>query len=144
MKKRVLILCTGNSARSQMAEALVNTRCGDHWEAFSAGTDPAAQVNPYALRALDEIGISASEAYPKPATSFSGEPFDMVLTVCDGAAEHCPMWPGQGERVHIGFPDPAQVTGDDQTVMSAFRSVRDGMEAQILPLLSSYIGGDVW
>ena len=91
MKRRVLILCTGNSARSQLAEALVNARLGDTWEAYSAGTQPAAAVNPFALAVLAEVGIQPSGSHPKHISGFIGQPFDVVITVCDEAAEHCLM-----------------------------------------------------
>lgn len=137
MKRRVLILCTANSARSQLAEALVNTRLGDEWEAFSAGTQPAARVNPNALAVLTEIGIQTEGSHPKPISTFFGQPFDVIITVCDDAAENCPVWPGQGKRLHIGFPDPAQVTGDDETVLAAFRQTREAIIERLLPVLKA-------
>jgi arsenate reductase (thioredoxin) len=135
MKKQVLVLCTGNSARSQMAEAIINARRGDQWQAVSAGTQPAAQVNPYALRALAEIGIETVGSTPKHINSFSGQFFDLVITVCDDAAENCPIWPGQGKRLHISFPDPARAEGDDAAKETVFRSVRDDIERRILSAL---------
>lgn len=132
MKKRVLILCTGNSARSQMAEAIINTLRVDQWEAVSAGTAPAERVNPYALRALKEIGIFTEGSRPTHIQEFLGRSFELVITVCDDAAENCPVWPGQGERVHVGFPDPAQATGTDSEIMQAFRTVRDDIRERIL------------
>jgi arsenate reductase len=134
-KRRVLILCTGNSARSQLAEALVNARLGGEWEAFSAGTKPAPQVNPAALAVLDEIGIQAQSSYPKHLSTFFGQPFDVIITVCDDAAENCPVWPGQGQRVHIGFPDPAEVTGNHEIILAAFRQTRDAIAERLLPVL---------
>jgi arsenate reductase len=131
-KQRVLILCTGNSARSQMAEAIINARRGDQWQVFSAGTQPAAQVNPYALRALAEIGIETAGTTPKHLSQFTGQPFDLVITVCDDAAENCPVWLGQGKRLHIGFPDPAEATGSDDEILAAFRDVRDAIAVNIL------------
>ncbi len=92
MKRQVLILCTGNSARSQMAEALVNHSRGDQWEAFSAGTHPTGYVHPDAINALAEIGIDASRARSKSIDEFRGKPFDAVITVCDDAAEECLVW----------------------------------------------------
>ena len=137
-KHRVLVLCTGNSARSQMAEAIINNRRGDVWEAVSAGTQPAAQVNPYALRALAEIGIQTEGTRPKPISTFMGQGFDVVITVCDDAAENCPVWPDQGKRVHVGFPDPATVEGDDAAKLAAFRQARDAIEERILDTLDEY------
>lgn len=135
---RVLILCTGNSARSQMAEALVNARLGPRWHAESAGTQPAARVNPFALEALAEIGIAHPNARPKSMTEYYGQAFDAVITVCDDAAENCPMWPGQGRRLHIGFPDPAAVEGTDADKRAAFRTVREAIADRLLPALSAF------
>jgi arsenate reductase len=139
-QRRVLVLCTGNSARSQMAEALINAR-QPHWQAVSAGTQPADRVNPYALRALDEIGIQPADAKPKHVRQFIGAPFDLVITVCDDANENCPVWLGQGRRIHIGFPDPAKVTGNDQAIMAAFRQVREAIERQIVNRLDDWLAG---
>lgn len=136
--RRVLILCTGNSARSQMSEALINARRGDQWEAVSAGTVPAERVNPYALRALAEIGIVTDGSRPKHIDEFVGQPFDMVITVCDDAAENCPVWFGQGERVHESFPDPAKATGSDEAILAMFREVRDDIERRVLGVLDRF------
>ncbi|MEZ0397398.1 MAG: arsenate reductase ArsC [Anaerolineales bacterium] len=124
--KKVLFLCTGNSCRSQMAEAIVNARMGDTWQAVSAGTKPAGYVHPKAIAALAEIGIQ-HEGRSKQADEFRGEDFDLVVTVCDSAAEECPVWLGKGKRVHHSFFDPAKT--DD---MADFRRVRDEI-AQIIP-----------
>lgn len=131
-KSKVLFLCTGNSCRSQMAEAIVNYRVGDRWEAVSAGTKPTGFVNPKALAALAEIGIKHT-GRSKPADEFRGVDFDLVVTVCDSAAEECPVWLGKGKRVHHSFPDPAKT--DD---MNDFRKVRDDMEREIISLLVNY------
>jgi arsenate reductase (thioredoxin) len=136
-KKKVLILCTGNSCRSQMAEAVVNHFIGGHWQAFSAGTQPAGYVHPMALQALAEIGIH-HEGESKSVDRFRGENFDAVITVCDDAAENCPVWLGKGKRVHIGFPDPAKVEGSDAEKMSVFRQVRDDIRARIVPYLQAF------
>ena len=136
--KRVLFLCTGNSCRSQMAEAIVNARAGAEWHAVSAGTRPAGFVHPSALRALAEIAIDASAAQCKSIEAFRGESFDLVVTVCDQASEECPLWLGMGIRVHMGFPDPARTTGSDTEVMAAFRSVRDDIERRTLALLGEW------
>jgi len=136
MKRKVLFLCTGNSCRSQMAEAIVNARLGGMWEAVSAGTRPAGYVHPKALAALSEIGIQHT-GRSKPADEFRGVDFDLVVTVCDAAAEECPVWLGKGKRVHHSFPDPARVVGTDAEVMNAFRAVRDDMERKIIKLLDS-------
>ncbi len=132
--KRVLFLCTGNSARSQMAEALVNHLLGGQWQAFSAGTRPAARVDPLALAALREIGVEHPGARIKSIDEFRTAEFDVVVTVCDDAAEECPVWLGPGRRVHIGFRDPAGGSLDD------FRAVRDAIRAKIIPFLES--GGE--
>lgn len=137
MKQKVLILCTGNSARSQMAEALINAKRGDRWEAVSAGTQPAAQVNPYAIAALKEVGIMTQGSMPTHIREHLNKPFDLVVTVCDDAAENCPVWPGQGERVHVGFPDPAKADGTSDQILGIFQQVRDDIEAQLLPLIDS-------
>ena len=135
MKRKVLFLCTGNSARSQMAEAIVNARLGAEWEAMSAGTRPTGAVHPAAIRALQEIGISHT-GRSKSADEFRGVPFDLVVTVCDDAAENCPVWLGRGKRVHLGFPDPAKATGTEEQVLAAFRAVRDDIARQVPALLN--------
>jgi arsenate reductase len=135
MKRKVLVLCTGNSCRSQMAEALINDRRGEQWQAFSAGTRPEKAVNPYALRVLAEIDIHPDQATPQHLDAYMGEPFDLVITVCDSAAESCPVWPGQGERIHIGFPDPAAATGSEDEILPVYRQVRDGIADQVLAAL---------
>jgi len=134
MKKRVLILCTGNSCRSQMAEAIINHFAGDQWQAFSAGTQPSGYVHPLALKALEEIGIQHSRD-SKSVNRFRGEEFDVVITVCDDAAENCPVWLGKGKRVHIGFPDPAKAEGSEDEKMDVFRQVRGDIQSRILAYL---------
>ena len=131
-KRKVLFLCTGNSCRSQMAEAIVNARLGDEWEAVSAGTKPAGHVHPKALVALAEIGIQ-HQGRSKLADEFRSGDFDLVVTVCDSAAEECPFWLGKGKRLHHGFLDPAKT--DD---MDDFRKVRDNIANEIIALLESY------
>jgi arsenate reductase (thioredoxin) len=127
---QVLFLCTGNSCRSQMAEAIVNARLGETWEAVSAGTKPAGYVHPKALAALAEIGIQHS-GRSKSVDEFRSMDFDLVVTVCDSAAEECPVWLGKGKRIHHSFPDPART--DD---MEHFRAVRDAIEREICQLLT--------
>jgi arsenate reductase len=129
MKRKVLFLCTGNSCRSQMAEAIVNAKLGEMWEAVSAGTKPAGYVHPKALAALSEIGIQ-HEGRSKLADEFKGVDFDLVVTVCDSASEECPVWLGKGKRTHHSFPDPA-ITDN----MDDFRKVRDDIEIEITKLL---------
>jgi len=142
MKRRVLFLCTGNSCRSQMAEAIVNARLGDDWEAVSAGTQPADYVHPKAVTALAEIGIDWQGRTSKHADRFRDVPFDLVVTVCDDAAENCPLWLGQGRRVHLGFPDPARATGSEDEIMDVFRTVRDAIADQVPALLRQWKGAD--
>ena len=132
--KKVLFLCTGNSCRSQLAEAIINARLGDTWQAVSAGTKPAGYVHPKALQALSEIGIK-HEGRSKLADEFKSVDFDLVVTVCDSAAEECPLWLGKGKRVHHSFPDPAKAEGTDEEVMNVFRSVRDDIEKEMVKLL---------
>lgn len=133
-KRKVLFLCTGNSCRSQMAEAIVNAHMGEEWEAYSAGTKPADLVHPKALAVLAEIGIQ-HQGRSKAADEFRGVAFDLVVTVCDDAAENCPVWLGKGRKIHLGFPDPAKVRGSDQEVMEVFRRVRDDLARQLPELL---------
>lgn len=135
-KRKVLFLCTGNSCRSQLAEAIVNARLGDSWEAVSAGTKPAGYVHPKALAALAEIGIQHS-GRSKLADEFRGQDFDLVVTVCDSAAEECPVWLGRGKKLHHSFPDPAKAEGSDEQVMAAFRAVRDDIAREIPALLAA-------
>lgn len=130
-KRKVLFLCTGNSARSQLAEALVNAQLGDEWEAVSAGTKPAGFIHPKALAALAEIGIQHT-GRSKLADEFRGVDFDLVVTVCDSTAEECPIWLGKGKRLHHSFPDPAKT---DQ--MDDFRKVRDDIGRKIIALLEA-------
>ena len=133
-KRKVLFLCTGNSCRSQMAEAIVNARLEKEWEAFSAGTKPTGQVHPKALLVLEEIGIR-HQGRSKLADEFRGVDFDLVVTVCDDAAENCPIWLGTGMKKHLSFPDPAKVKGNNEEVMAVFRSVRDDLVRQLPALL---------
>lgn len=115
-----------------MAEAIVNARLGERWEAVSAGTKPAGYVHPKALAALEEIGIR-HQGRSKLADEFRAEAFDLVVTVCDSAAEECPLWLGKGRRIHHGFPDPAKT--DD---MEDFRKVRAAIERELIPLLENF------
>jgi arsenate reductase len=137
MTRKVLFLCTGNSCRSQMAEAIVNARLGGKWEAVSAGTRPAGHVHPMALAALSEIGIRHM-GRSKLVDEFRGVDFDLVVTLCDPAAEECPAWLGKGKRIHHSFPDPAKAEGTDDEIMQVFRFVRDELEREMVKLLSQY------
>ena len=135
-KKRVLILCTGNSCRSQMAEGFINHALGGTWQAESAGTQPSGHVHPMAVKVMAEIGIDISGAKSKSVDLFLGTPFDEVITVCDEAREICPVWPGQGHRSHIRFEDPAQATGSEAQRLAVFRRVRDEIHEQVVGFLA--------
>jgi len=124
MKKRVLILCTGNSARSQMAEGLLRHDAGDRFEVESAGTHPS-HVRPEATVVMRELGIDISGHRSKSVDEFAGRQFDYVLTVCDRARETCPVYPGHANRLHRAFEDPAAVKGTEEERLAAFRRVRD-------------------
>lgn len=132
--RKVLFLCIGNSARSQMAEAIVNARYSNGWQAFSAGTRPTGFVHPMAIRVLREISIE-HRGESKGAEQFRSEDFDLVVTVCDDAAEECPVWLGKGRGVHLGFRDPAKAEGTDEERLAVFRQVRDEMVNRIPHLL---------
>jgi arsenate reductase (thioredoxin) len=123
-KQRVLILCTGNSARSQMAEGLLRHDAGERFEVESAGTRPG-HVRPEAIAAMREIGIDISGHRSKSVDEFKDQSFDLVLTVCDNARETCPVYPGHGQRLHRSFDDPAAVRGSEEDRLAAFRRVRD-------------------
>jgi arsenate reductase len=129
-KKRVLILCTGNSARSQMAEGLLRQMGGDRFEVFSAGVSPT-RVRPEAIEVMKEIGIDISNHHSKSVEQFSGQEFDYVITVCDNANEQCPVFPGRTQRLHWGFDDPAAVEGDEDARLAVFRRVRDEIAQQL-------------
>jgi arsenate reductase (thioredoxin) len=124
MKKRVLILCTGNSARSQMAEALLGHDAADRFEVESAGTKPG-QVRPEAIAVMKELGIDISGHRSKHVDEFQGQSFDYVLTVCDNAKESCPVFPGQAKRIHKAFADPAAYQGTEEGRLALFRRVRN-------------------
>jgi len=129
-KARVLILCTGNSARSQMAEGLLRHLGGGRYEVFSAGTKPVG-VNPLAIEAMREWGIDISTQRSKSVAEFAGHTFAAVITVCDSAAEQCPVFPGAPRRVHWSLSDPAAVSGTQAEKLAAFRQVRDELERRI-------------
>jgi arsenate reductase len=120
-KFRLLFLCTGNSARSQMAEALLNWKGKGRFQAASAGSRPAAKVNPYALETLREYGVPWTGHPPRSVEGLEGEAWDFVITVCDRAKESCPIFPGQPVIAHWGMPDPAEVEGDEAAKRAAFR-----------------------
>jgi len=136
MKQRLLILCTGNSARSQMAEGLARHLAGDRFEVFSAGTKPS-KVNPLAIKAMAEIGLDISGQRSKHLNEFINQPFDYVLTVCDDAAEACPVFPGRAQRLHWSFADPALTTGTEAERLQSFREVRDGFAVKFADWLTT-------
>ena len=125
MSKRILILCTGNSCRSQMAEGFLKS-FDSSLEVFSAGTKTASRVHPKAIQVMSEIGIDLSKNYPKTVEQFLSQPFDYVITVCGNAKETCPVFIGDVKhRLHIGFDDPADATGTEEKILVEFRRVRD-------------------
>ena len=137
MKKlRVLFLCTGNSARSQMAEALLRKLAGDRYEVHSAGLEPTV-IHPLTVKVLEEIGIDTSKQYAKPLTDFIEKAqFDYLITVCSNAEERCPFFPGVGQRLHWPFEDPAAFEGGKEEKMAFFRSIRDHIQAKVQHWLS--------
>ena len=128
-KKRVLVICTGNVARSQMAEGLLRHLAGDKTEVFSAGLIPS-YVRPNAIEAMKELGIDISHHRSKSLNEFVDTPFDYVITVCDYAAQYCPTFPGEAKRIHWSIKDPV-VIGDDEAQLEAFRSARDDLKGRI-------------
>ncbi len=122
---RVLFLCTGNSARSQMAEGMARAWGGPGLEASSAGSHPAERVHPMAVAAMQEIGLDIGGNVPMHLERFLGERWDYVITVCDRARDACPVFPGDAERIHWGFDDPAAAEGSNEQRMAVFRRVRD-------------------
>lgn len=125
---RILVLCTGNSCRSQMAEAFLSRAGGERVAVRSAGTRPST-VHPLTIRVLAELGIDWSAARSKSMTEFLDEPFDLVVTVCDDAREACPVFPGGGRRIHRAFRDPALATGTEEERVAVYRAVRDEIRA---------------
>lgn len=127
---RVLFVCTGNSARSQMAEAILRRDAGDRFEAFSGGADPRP-INPLTVRVLAEAGIDISGATSKPVSRFLGQSFDYVITLCDRARVSCPIFPGGGQTLHWGLDDPAEATGTEAERLAAFRRSLTEVSARI-------------
>ena len=123
-KQKVLILCTGNSARSQMAEGLLRSMAGNRFAVFSAGTKPSF-VRPEAIVAMRELGVDLSSHRSKSVDEYRDASFDYVITVCDNANESCPLFAGKAERIHWSFEDPAAVDGDEETRLGSFRKIRD-------------------
>ncbi len=136
-KKKVLFICTHNSARSQMAEGLLNHLYGSIYEAYSAGTSPSG-VNPFAVKVLKEIGIDISKNKSKSIKEFEGMKFDLVVTVCDSAKEECPYFPGGKEYIHKSFPDPSAYKGSEEEKLEFFRKVRDEIKKWIEETFGKY------
>ena len=136
-KLRILVLCTGNSARSQMTEGFLKS-FDNRLEVYSAGTNPSPRINPFAVAAMKELGFDISGGTPKNAKIFTGENFDYVVTVCDDADKNCPNFSGKvGKRLHIGFIDPAKAVGTDAEKMVVFRKVRDEIRAKFSALYAN-------
>ena len=140
VKKRILVLCTGNSARSQMAAGFLKS-LDPRLDVYSAGTQPAARINPHAVQVMKEIGIDIAAGVPKSVNQFTSQSFDYVITVCDDADRNCPNFSGKvGKRVHIGFIDPAAATGTEDHIMSVFRQVRDEIKQKFSDYYRKEIG----
>ncbi len=136
---KILVLCTGNTCRSQMAEAYLKS-LNPSLEVYSAGTEPGQQVHPKAIQVMAEKGINLNDGHPKPVDEFISTPFDYVITVCDGARESCPVFMGKVEhRLHIGFDDPAEATGTDEEILAVFRRVRDEIFRDFLKFYNEHI-----
>ncbi|MFX1339571.1 MAG: arsenate reductase ArsC [Promethearchaeota archaeon] len=123
-KKKILFICTGNSARSQMAEGLINYFYNDKFEAFSGGTNPT-KLNPYAIKVMSELGIDISNQRSKHFSEFYGTEIDIAMTVCDNAKKVCPVFPGAKKNIHNTFTDPAEATGTEEQILTIFRKIRD-------------------
>lgn len=136
-KRKVLILCTGNSCRSQMAEGILRHAAGDLFDVFSAGSNPAGYVHPKAIEAMQEIGIDISDHSSKHLDQYLDAGIDVVITVCDNANESCPVFPGHVQRYHWGFEDPPKAASAGESEMDAFRRIRD----EIKKVFGAYVAG---
>lgn len=129
---KILIICTGNTCRSQMAEGFLKS-FDDKMDVYSAGTNPEDKVNPFAIKAMEELGIDISKQQPESVSQYKNQAFDFVITVCDGAQEACPVFTGDvKKRLHIGFDDPAEARGTEEDVMPVYRKVRDQIKSAFL------------
>ena len=136
---RILVLCTGNSCRSQMAHGFLQS-FDSHQEVYSAGTSPAEHVHPLAISVMAEVGIDISHHVPRNVKEYLDEPWDYVITVCGGANETCPIFVGKvGKRIHIGFDDPSNVVGSKEHVISEFRRVRDDIRKAFCNFYATYV-----
>jgi arsenate reductase len=137
---RILVLCTGNSCRSQMAAAFLRCQRPD-WQVYSAGTRPAAGVHPLAVQVMSELGIDISHQQPQCVDAYRSQSFDVVITVCDDARETCPVFTGEvGRRLHLGFPDPARAKGTAEEIQAVFREVRDAIRQEFGQLVEDLDG----
>jgi arsenate reductase (thioredoxin) len=141
-RRRVLFLCTHNSARSQMAEGFLRHLASDRFEVASAGTE-ATRVHPLAIRAMRDVGIDISSHHSKTVDALLGDPWDYVITVCDSANERCPVFPGRTSRLHWSFDDPSRATGTDEERLRTFRRVRDQIARAITDWLRPWADGSV-
>ncbi|MCP1662949.1 MAG: arsenate reductase ArsC [Methanocalculus sp. MSAO_Arc1] len=123
--KKILFICTHNAGRSQIAEGYLNSRYNDSYQAFSAGSEPASQVNPLVIRAMQEIGIDLQDTRPKLIDEFDGVEMDILVTLCDSGT--CPLFPWAKETIHQTFPDPKAITGTDEEILAGIRTIRDGI-----------------
>ena len=137
MAQRVLIVCTGNCVRSQMGEGLLRKLGGEDYEVHSAGSRPEGFVSPFAIEAMREIGIDISAHRSKSISEFDGQQFDVVITVCDSAAQECPVFAGAPRRIHWSIWDPGAATGSYEEKLAAFRRVRDDLAARLRSLLAA-------
>jgi len=136
MKQKVIFICTGNSCRSQMAEGLLRKLAGERFQVFSAGLEPS-RVHPKAIQVMQEIGIDISHHRSEHVNQYLDQEFDFIITVCDHAREHCPYFPGKGQRLHWSFPDPAAAGGSEEEVLAVFRAVRDQIKLALEPFRSA-------
>ena len=134
--KKIIFLCTGNSARSQMAEGLMRNLRGNEFEVYSAGIEPKG-IHPLAIKVMKEIGMDISAQRSKLVDEYEKEAFDYIVTLCDHAATNCPSFPGEGENIHQGFPDPAAVEGTEEGKADMFRKVRDELKQFVLSFPSN-------
>ena len=141
MKKRVLLLCTGNACRSQMAEALINHDFKGQVEAVSAGTEPKL-LDARAVQVMDELGIDISEQQVEHISTYENQNFDYVITLCGDANEKCPLFFGGVKRMHMGFIDPPKASGGEEEVLAVYRQVRDAMREQLSAFLRQELGAD--
>ncbi len=137
-KKKVLFLCTGNSCRSQMAEGLLRYVAGDRFEVYSAGSEPADNINPLAVLVMNEIGIDITKQYPKHIEELSSQKFDYIITLCNNARNACPFFPGTAQKIHWNLEDPAKAIGTEKERLIIFRKIRDLIYGKISEFLKNF------